>query len=107
MEKPNGLLCKILLKVKVSHANDWDTKLLAALWAYRSAEKVITRQTQYFLTYDQHPILPIEFEVPTHRLLDRRRLGDDESQFYRLQEELSLEERKAKKRQSIKRSRYN
>lgn len=44
--------------------------------------------------YGQHPILPIEFEVPTHRLLDRRRLGDEESQLYRLHEVLSLEERR-------------
>lgn len=94
IEKSNGLLCKILLKVTVSHAHDWDMKLLAALWAYRTAEKVTTKQTPYYLTYGQHPILPIEFELPTHRILDCRRLGDEESQLYRLQEVLSLEERR-------------
>ncbi|KAL3677999.1 hypothetical protein R1sor_020955 [Riccia sorocarpa] len=40
-EKANGLLCRILNKVTVNHAYDWDTKLPAALWAYRSAEKLI------------------------------------------------------------------
>lgn len=89
-EKSNGLLCKILLKVTVSHAYDWNTKLPAALWAYRTAEKVTTKQTLYYLTYGQHSILPIEFKLPTHRILDRRRLGDEESQLYRLQEVLSL-----------------
>ncbi|OAE30483.1 hypothetical protein AXG93_3902s1000 [Marchantia polymorpha subsp. ruderalis] len=94
-EKSKGLLCKILLKVTVSHAHDWDTKLPGALWAYRTAEKVTTKQTPYNLTYGQHPILPIEFEVPTHRLLDRRRLGEEESQLYRLIEGVvSLEERR-------------
>ncbi|OAE24398.1 hypothetical protein AXG93_4530s1000 [Marchantia polymorpha subsp. ruderalis] len=93
-KKSNGLLCKILLKVTVSHAYDWDTKLLAALWAYRTAEKVTTKQTPYYLTYSQHPILPTEFELLTHRILDRRRLGDEESQLYRLQEVLALEEQR-------------
>lgn len=78
-EKSNGLLCKILLKVTVNHTHDWDIKLLATIWAYITAEKVTTKLTPYFLTYDQHPILPIEFEVPTHRLLDRRRLDEEES----------------------------
>lgn len=31
MEKSNELLCKILLKVTISHAYDWDTKLPVAL----------------------------------------------------------------------------
>lgn len=42
-EKSNGLLCKILLKVTVNHAHDWDTKLPAALWTYRTTEKVIIK----------------------------------------------------------------
>ncbi|OAE22511.1 hypothetical protein AXG93_4855s1040 [Marchantia polymorpha subsp. ruderalis] len=93
-EKSNGLLCKILLKVTVNHSYDWDTKLVAALWAYRTAEKITTRQTPYFLVYGQHPILPIEFEVPTQRTLDTRRIGAEESQLYRLQEVMVLEERR-------------
>ncbi|OAE27364.1 hypothetical protein AXG93_1609s1000 [Marchantia polymorpha subsp. ruderalis] len=68
-EKPNGLLCKILLKVT-------------------------TKQTPYFLIYGQHTILPIEFEVPTHRILDPLRLGAEASQLYRLQEVMALEERR-------------
>lgn len=42
--------------------------------------------------YGQHPILPIEFKVPTHRLLDRRQLDKEESQLYQLKEVLSLED---------------
>ncbi|OAE26883.1 hypothetical protein AXG93_3554s1010 [Marchantia polymorpha subsp. ruderalis] len=93
-EKSNGLLCKILLKVTVNHAHDWDKKLAAALWAYRTAEKITTRQTPYFLVYGQHPVLPIEFEVPTQRTLDLRRIGAEESQLYRLQEVTLLDERR-------------
>ncbi|OAE27858.1 hypothetical protein AXG93_3459s1010 [Marchantia polymorpha subsp. ruderalis] len=93
-EKSNGLLCKIQLKVTVNQAHDWDTKLPAALWAYRTAEKITTKQTPYFLVYGQHPILPIEFEVPTQRTLNTRRMGAEESQLYRLQEVMVLEERR-------------
>ncbi|OAE20015.1 hypothetical protein AXG93_17s1150 [Marchantia polymorpha subsp. ruderalis] len=78
----------------VNHAHDWDTKLAAALWAYRTAEKITTKQTPYFLVYGQHPILPIEFEVPTQRTLDLRRVSAEESQLYRLQEVMVLEERR-------------
>ncbi|OAE33718.1 hypothetical protein AXG93_601s1050 [Marchantia polymorpha subsp. ruderalis] len=42
----------------------------------------------------RHPILPIEFEIPTKRTLDQRRLDAEESQAYRLQEVMALEERR-------------
>lgn len=74
-EKSHGLLCKVLLKVTVNHAHNWYTKLPATLCAYQTTEKVISKQTPYFLVYGQHPILPIEFEIPNHRILDQRRLG--------------------------------
>lgn len=43
---------------------------------------------------EQHPILSIEFKVPTQRTLDTRRIGAEESQLYRLQEVMVLEERR-------------
>ncbi|OAE18243.1 hypothetical protein AXG93_1106s1020 [Marchantia polymorpha subsp. ruderalis] len=56
--------------------------------------KITTKQTPYFLVYGQQPVLPIEFEVPTHRILDQRQLEAEESQFYQLQEVMVLEERR-------------
>ena len=38
-EKTNGILCKILTKSISGVGTDWDTKLFAALWAYRTAYK--------------------------------------------------------------------
>lgn len=101
-EKSNRLLCKILLKVTVKHVHDWDINLPAALWAYQIMEKVITKQTPYFLVYHQYPILPIEFEVPTHRLLNQCRMSAEESQLYRLQEVIILEERRQEAAQRTK-----
>ena len=37
MEKTNGIFCKILTKTISGARTDWDTKLFAALWAYRIA----------------------------------------------------------------------
>ncbi|KAL3698608.1 hypothetical protein R1sor_012684 [Riccia sorocarpa] len=91
-EKCNGLLCRILNKVTVNHAYDWDTKLPAALWAYRTAEKITTKKTPYYLTYGFNPILPVEFEVPTYRILCEERLSDEESQIHRLQQLIQLDE---------------
>ncbi|KAL3675122.1 hypothetical protein R1sor_025070 [Riccia sorocarpa] len=91
-EKCNGLLCRILNKVTVNHTYDWDTKLPAVLWAYRKAEKITTKRTPYYLTYGLNPILPIEFEVPTYRILCDERLSDEDSQDHRHQQLVKLEE---------------
>ncbi|KAL3687533.1 hypothetical protein R1sor_013842 [Riccia sorocarpa] len=55
-------------------------------------KKVTTRQTPYFLTYGFHPIMPVEFEVPTYRVLVEDRLSEEESQLHRLRDLCQLEE---------------
>ncbi|KAL3679659.1 hypothetical protein R1sor_022615 [Riccia sorocarpa] len=91
-KKCNGLLCRILNKVTVNYAYDWDTKLPAALWAYRTAEKITTKRTPYYLTYGMSPILPVEFEVPSYRITCEERLSEEDSQLIRLQQLTQLEE---------------
>ncbi|KAL3697673.1 hypothetical protein R1sor_011749 [Riccia sorocarpa] len=63
-----------------------------ALWAYRTAEKITTKRTPYYLTYGLNPILPIEFEVPTYRILCEERLSDEDSQDHRHQQLVKLKE---------------
>ena len=50
-EKTNGILCMILTKTISGAESDWDTKLFAALWAYRTAYKVTTNATPFQLMY--------------------------------------------------------
>ena len=50
-EKTNGILCKILTKTVSRVGTNWDTKLFAALWAYRTAYKVTTNATPFQLVY--------------------------------------------------------
>jgi transposase InsO family protein len=66
-EKTNDILCKILTKTITCAGIDWDTKLFAALWVYRTAYKVTTHSMSFQLVYKQEAILPIEFEVPSLR----------------------------------------
>jgi transposase InsO family protein len=93
-EKTNGLLCAILTKTLSGAGNDWEDKLWAALWAYRTAYKVTTQFTPFQLVYGQEAILPIEFEIPSLRIAIENRLGEDESLKTRLVMLESLDEKR-------------
>jgi hypothetical protein len=78
-ERVNQTLVRILRKTVVDSKRDWDTKLTAALWAYRTTYKVTTRATPFSLMYGIEAILPIEFEVQTLRIAMEHRLDDSQS----------------------------
>lgn len=65
IERASGLMGKILNKLVSADKTDWDAKLPSALWAYRTAEKITTKRTPFYLTYGLDSIIPVEFEVPT------------------------------------------
>ena len=91
-EKTNGILCKILTKTISSAGTDWNTKLFAALWAYRTAYKVTTNAMPFQLVYGQEAILPIELEVPSLRIAVEYRLEDIESLQFHLSQLEKLDE---------------
>ena len=91
-EKTNGILCKILTKTISGKGTDWDDKLFAALWAYRTAYKVTTSATPFQLVYGIEAILPIELEVKSLRIAIEERLGNTESLQHRLMELEKLDE---------------
>ena len=70
---------------------DWDSKLTAALWAYRTTYKVTTRMTPFALMYGLEAILPIEFEIPSLLAIGER-LDTTESLKNRLTELEALNE---------------
>ena len=47
---------------------DWDHKLTAALWAYRTAYKVATHCTPFSLTFGLQAVMPMEYLVPSLRV---------------------------------------
>jgi hypothetical protein len=78
-ERVNQTLVRILRKTVIDSKRDWDTKLTAALWAYRTTYKVTTRATPFSLMYGIEAILPIEFEVQTLRIAMEQRLDTSQS----------------------------
>lgn len=91
-ERANGLMGKILNKLVSAHKTDWDAKLPSALWAYRTAEKIMTKRTPFYLTYGLDSIIPVEFELPTKWILISEREPEAESNMCRYAGIQKLEE---------------
>jgi hypothetical protein len=94
-EKTNGLLCKIIMKTISKTRTNWDEKLFAALWAYRTAYKSTTGFTPFQLVYGLEAILPIELEVESLRIAIDERMGDTESLEARFQDLVRLDEERS------------
>ncbi len=73
-ERVNQTLVNILRKTVQDSKRDWDIKLPAALWAYRTTYKVTTKATPFSLVYGVEAVLPIEFEVQSLRIAVDERL---------------------------------
>ena len=78
-ESTNKQLVRILTKMFNAHRIDWDVKLSAALWAYRTAFKVGTGLTPFKLAFGFEAITPVEHVVPSLRMLIVDRLLSEES----------------------------
>ena len=59
---------------KWTPTRDWDVKLMATLWAYKTTFKVTTRATPFSLVFGIEASLPIEFEVEALRVAVSSRL---------------------------------
>jgi hypothetical protein len=81
----NQTLVRILRKTIHDSKKDWDSKLTAALWAYRTTYKVTTRATPFSLVYGIEAILPIEFEIPSLFIAINERLDESQSLKDRLE----------------------
>ena len=59
---------KIIAKATETY-KDWHKKLPFALHAYRTGVRTSTGATPYSLVYGMEPVLPIEVEIPSLRVL--------------------------------------
>ena len=64
--------------------NDWEHKLYATLWAYKTAFKTSTCQTPFQLAYGMEVVMLVEYVLPSLRIAIEERLGDEESHRKRL-----------------------
>lgn len=80
---------------------NWDVKLTAALWAYRTTFKVTTQATPFSLVYGIEATLPIEFEVESLRVAIDARLTDNQSLKNRLASLEALDENRMMSAQHV------
>ena len=65
IEAFNKTLTKGLTKIYNTDKDDWDEKIPAVLWAYRTAYKHLTDQTPFRLVYGQETVVPLHFQPQT------------------------------------------
>ena len=80
----NKVICNILRKICEVGITNWQDKLNATLWAYRTTHKNSTGHTPFKLVYGLEVVVLTEYIVPNLRIIVSERLGDVESNFSRL-----------------------
>ena len=74
----------ILTKTVSVHRRDWATRLLEALWTYRTTWKNTTGYSLYHLVFGKETIFPIEFKFMTLRISQEVGLDLTEAHIKRL-----------------------
>ena len=101
-ERVNGILVSILSKTVMDSKRDWDMKLTAALWAYRTTYKVTTQAIHFSLVYGLETTLPIEYEAEYLRVVIGSCLTESQSLKHRSINLEELHERRRMAAQQIK-----
>ena len=83
-----------LRKTILDSKRDWDVKLTATLWAYRTTYKVTTLATTFSLVYGLEATLSIEYEVESFQVDIGAHLTESQSLRNRLTDLEELDERR-------------
>ena len=69
IEKGHKSIVDTLSKMSDGGSTNWVQNLPAVLWADRSTVRTLTGLTPYYISCDNEPVLPIELEILTWRIL--------------------------------------
>lgn len=69
IERGHKPIVDALSKMSDGGSTNWVRNLPAVLWADRSTVRTSTGLTPYYISCGNEPVLPIELEIPTWRIL--------------------------------------
>ena len=81
-----------MIKICSVNRDDWDLRVSTVLWSYRTTCKKLTMQTPFKLVYGLEVVVPMEYLVPSLRIVAFIDMDDTSTIHERLSQLVELEE---------------